>query len=166
MPVTTFHLGPGTLVKACMPRWFSLSAFALTQIVIDTESGYHLLRQEWPIHRHLHSLALAGLAGLLTGTAVFLAARIVKPPKFSVPKSEIGLLPAHLGGLAGGLSHSILDSFMHFDLMPFWPFSNNNPMLDTLSTSALHILCVLSGLLGVTVLVIRWFLSSGSQRSP
>lgn len=72
--------------------------------------------------------------------------------------SEVGILPAHLGGLMGGVSHSVLDSFMHFDLVPFWPFSNNNPLLDALSVEALHILCVASGLVGVTVLAIRWFL--------
>lgn len=114
-------------MKACMPRWISLIAFALTQVVVDIKSVYHLLQQEWPIHRHLHSLVLAGRTGLLTGTAVFLAARIVKPTKFSVPKSEVGLLAAHLGELIGGLSHSVLDSFTHVDLTPSWPFSSSFP---------------------------------------
>ena len=76
MPVTTFHFGPGALLKALVPRWISLTAFVISQVVIDLESGYHLLRQEWPIHRHLHSLVLAGVAGLLSGTLVFLAAQI------------------------------------------------------------------------------------------
>jgi len=163
MPVTIFHFGPGALLKALVPRWISLSAFVVSQVVIDLESGYHLLRREWPIHRHLHSLVLAGIAGLLTGTLVFLAARMAKPRRFVVPRSEVGLLPAHLGGLIGGVSHSVLDSFMHFDLVPFWPFPNNNPFLDTLSMGVLHILCVASGLIGVTVLAIRWFLSTASH---
>jgi len=83
-----------------------------------------------------------------------------------VSRSEVGILPAHVGGLIGGVSHSVLDSFMHFDLVPFWPFSNNNSLLDTLSMGALHILCVASGLVGVAVLAIRWFLSTASQKSP
>jgi len=165
VPVTIFHFGPGALLKALVPRWISLTAFVISQVVIDLESGYHLLRQEWPIHRHLHSLVLAGVAGLLSGTLVFLAAQIAKPRRFAVSRAEVGILPAHLGGLIGGVSHSVLDSFMHFDLAPFWPFSNNNPLLDTLSIRALHILCVASGLVGVTVLAIRWFLSTAPQKS-
>jgi membrane-bound metal-dependent hydrolase YbcI (DUF457 family) len=164
MPVTTFHFGPGALLKAVAPRWISLTAFVISQVVIDLESGYHLLRQEWPIHRQLHSLVLAGTAGLLTGTLVFLVARFVKPEKFPGSRSEVGFSPAHLGGLMGGLSHSVLDSFMHFDLVPFWPFSNKNPLLETLNMGALHILCVASGLVGVTVLAIRWFLSTASRK--
>jgi len=163
MPVTTYHFGPGALLKASMPRWISLTAFVISQVVIDLESGYHLLRREWPIHRHLHSLVLAGIAGMLTGTLVFFAARIGKRRRFVVSRSEVGILPAHLGGLIGGVSHSVLDSFMHFDLVPFCPFSNNNPFLDTLSMGALHILCVASGLIGVTVLAIRWLVSTASH---
>jgi membrane-bound metal-dependent hydrolase YbcI (DUF457 family) len=166
MPVTTFHFGPGALLKAIAPRWISLTAFVISQVVIDLESGYHLLRQEWPIHRHLHSMVLAGIAGLLTGTLVFLAARIAKPKKFTVPRSEVGILPAYLGGLMGGVSHSVLDSIMHLDLVPFWPFSDKNPLLDALSVVALHILCIASGLVGVTVLAIRWSLLTASGKSP
>lgn len=166
MPVTTFHFGPGALLKALAPRWISLLAFVTAQVVLDLESGYHLLRQEWPIHRQLHSLVLAGLAGILTGTAVFLMARILRPTKFSLPKSEVGMLPAHLGGLIGGLSHPVLDAFMHSDLKPFWPFASSNPFLDRLSTTALHVLCITSGLIGVTVLAIRWSRSTASQRAP
>lgn len=44
MPVTTFHFGPGALLKALVPRWISLTAFVISQVVVDLESGYHLLR--------------------------------------------------------------------------------------------------------------------------
>ncbi len=80
-------------------------------------------------------------------------------------RSEVGILPSHLGGLVGRVSHSVLDSLMLSDLVPFWPFSNNNPLLDSLGIGALHILCVVLGLVGVAVLVIRWFLSTASQKS-
>ena len=51
MPATPFHLGPGLLIKAAAPRQFSMAAYSLAQVVIDVESGYYLLRGEYPVHR-------------------------------------------------------------------------------------------------------------------
>lgn len=72
-PVTPFHFGPGILLKSWTPRAVSLTAFVVSQIVIDTESGYHLLRGDWPVHREGHSLLAGSLIGLLSGTSVWLA---------------------------------------------------------------------------------------------
>ena len=70
MPATPFHFGPGLLVKAAAPRQFSMAAYSLAQVVIDIESGYHMLRGDSPVHRQAHTFLLGGLVGLLCGLIV------------------------------------------------------------------------------------------------
>ena len=37
MPITPFHFGPGALVKVIVPKHFSWTIFALSNILIDLE---------------------------------------------------------------------------------------------------------------------------------
>lgn len=155
VPITPFHFGPGTLLKSVFPSKISLSAFVVSQIAIDLESGYHLLAGDWPVHRQVHSLPLATLVGLISGTAVWLVGKQVRAPMPRLPRAEFDVVPAHVGGVLGGLTHPILDGIMHSDLRPFWPISLENPFFQVIDLVALHLLCLASGLAGLLVLAIR-----------
>jgi membrane-bound metal-dependent hydrolase YbcI (DUF457 family) len=155
MPVTPFHFGPGTLLKAIAPRSVSLAAFALSQIAIDVESGYHLVRNEWPVHREVHSFLVTGVVGALTGVAVWSVGRSLDPSGEARIRAEVALSPALVGGLAGGLSHPLLDGIMHSDVRPFWPFSAANPFLGAMGLGALHLLCFAAGVVGLYALALR-----------
>jgi membrane-bound metal-dependent hydrolase YbcI (DUF457 family) len=155
MPVTPFHFGPGTLLKACAPRFVSLTAFIISQGLIDIESGYHLLWSGWPLHREVHSLPVSGLVGLFAGTVIWFVGRRFRWSSSATLRSEFDLKPAILGGLIGGLSHPFLDAVMHSDLQPFWPVSAANPFLAAVSLGYLHALCLASGIAGIAILAVR-----------
>ena len=57
MPFTPLHFGPGLLLKAAAPRHVSFTAFVASQVLIDLESLYNILRGAWPVHRELHTFA-------------------------------------------------------------------------------------------------------------
>ena len=133
MPFTPFHFGPGLLAKSVVPRWFSLSAFAASQVVIDIESLYWLMRDEWPVHRVLHTFLGGALVGLAVTVGVTVAGgsfadRRLRERSGLAGEARFG--PAVAGGLAGGLSHSVLDGIMHADIRPFRPLTLANPLLD------------------------------------
>ena len=67
--------------------------------------------------------------------------------------ASIGNTAAWSGALIGAWSHLLLDSLMHEDIKPFSPFTDANPLLGVISMSNLNALCVVSGLLGVVVLL-------------
>jgi Predicted membrane-bound metal-dependent hydrolase (DUF457). len=159
MPVTPFHFGPGTLLKACAPRAVSLTAFVISQVLIDIEPGYHLFWGGWPLHREVHSLPVSGLVGIFAGMAVWLSGRRFRPSTNAVIRSEVDLWSALAGGLIGGLSHPLLDAIMHSDLQPFWPVSAANPLLAVMGLGYLHVLCVVSGVAGAAILGIRFHLA-------
>src|SRR2546428_11606204 len=79
MPVTPFHFGPGLLGKAVVNRYFSFTSFAITQVVIDVETAYYLVRNEWPLHRAFHTMlvgtAVGGVGGGLLPVVGRIAAR-------------------------------------------------------------------------------------------
>jgi Domain of unknown function (DUF4184) len=164
MPFTPFHFGPGAALKAVVPYRFSLSVFCYSQVVTDLESGFYLLRGEYPVHRFFHTYVGATLAGVfcaLTGRPLCqLALRAWRrwtPSRltnlFGSPVT-ITWNVAFLSAFIGSYSHVALDSIMHRDITPLSPFSIANPMLNLVSLSLLHFLCLGLGMVGVFVCLI------------
>jgi membrane-bound metal-dependent hydrolase YbcI (DUF457 family) len=153
LPVTPFHFGPGLALKGGAAPVFSWTAFAVATVLIDCESLYYLVRQEYPVHRFLHSLAGASLVGLMAALAGYAFFRVVSLRASGAvgvaTRGERAGLGALLGGLAGGLSHPVLDGIMHPDVRPFMPWSDRNPFLGLVSETTLHLACVIGAVVGV-----------------
>ena len=156
MPATPFHFGPGLLVKAVAPRQFSLAAYTVTQIVIDIESGYHLLRGDYPVHRQAHTFLLGGLIGLLCGLIVSRVGGRLLRPRDAIPEAlgaEIRMPIAAMSGIFGGVFHSVLDGIMHPDIRPFRPFTDANPLYGLVSIRVVYLFCIITGLVGAALLL-------------
>jgi hypothetical protein len=156
MPATPFHLGPGLLVKAVAPRQFSMAAYSLAQVVIDVESGYYLLRGEYPVHRQAHTFLLGGLIGLLCGLIVSRVGGWWARPRDAVPEAlaaEFRMPVAVVSGIFGGVFHSVLDGIMHADIHPFRPLTDANPLYNLVSVRMLYLFCTITGLVGAALLL-------------
>ena len=57
--------------------------------------------------------------------------------------------------MLGALTHPILDGMMHSDIRPFAPFSKGNPFYMALDIVQLHTTCVVAGLVGLALVVLR-----------
>jgi hypothetical protein len=156
VPVTPFHFGVGLFAKGLAPRHVSFRTFCATQIAIDCESGYFLLRGEWPAHRFFHTLLGASL--LCAATV------LVVGPTLPRLLHRLGLaerarrIPAHVlavTALLGVLGHVVPDAIMHSDMHPFAPLTPANPLYEVLSLGPLHLLLVVMAVLGVLVLESR-----------
>src|SRR6185295_5814086 len=153
MPVTPFHLGPAYLVKSLKPKYFSFRVFLLTQFIIDLEPLYFMLKDEYPLHRMLHTYLGAVLVSLVCiwpGRSVCLFFsrlwnRIFKEWPIDL---NISTSSAVVAAFFGGISHVILDSIMHPDIKPFWPFTDANGLLHAITLSQLHLFCLGTGLAG------------------
>jgi hypothetical protein len=170
MPFTPFHFGLGLGFKGLARPVFSWSAFVLAQVLIDCETLYYLLNHEYPVHRVLHSFLGATAVGLVAAGLWLLVVRgvtavqpgVMSRIRASPFRSEFSFVAVMWGGFVGGLSHPLFDGIMHPDVRPFMPFSDANPFLGLIGIGALHLTCVVAGVLG---LVVVGFWSRGADEA-
>ena len=152
MPFTPFHLMAGTSVKSFFPQYFSFSIFTLTNVIIDSEVLFYIYTTGIPAHKFFHTFLGASLIAIFV--ALFCRSLceiglkfwniILYTKKFSLFKVEakITRLSAWCGAFVGAYSQLLLDSVMHRDMMPFFPFSDLNQFHSIISTNNLHYLCI------------------------
>ena len=165
MPFTSFHLIAGTSVKSISPKYFSFSTFALTNILIDSEVLYYLFTTGIPSHKLFHTLFGVTLIGIFVGTfckpicefGLRVWNKTFRMEKFSWFRTEVKIskFAAWSGALIGAYSQLILDSIMHRDMSPFFPFSDYNGLQRIISVGTLHDLCTGLFVLGILIYVLR-----------
>ena len=154
MPFTPFHLGPGLLAKALLPRHVSLVGFAASQVAIDFEVLVRLLTRDPLLHGPVHTLVVAIPLGLVSGAIASTALGRLFPRTASANETvrhEANLGAGMLGGILGGATHPLLDGLMHADVYPFWPFHYGNPLLHLVPLRIVYLSCVLAGALGIAL---------------
>ncbi len=150
MPFTPYHLGPALATKSIFGKRFCLLAFAISQIIIDLESLYYLIQDAYPVHRFFHTYIGATIIILLT---IFLTKYILK-----ILKVEINQAAIAFASILGAYSHIVLDSIMHSDIKPFYPFSESNHLLKIIDIYSLHELCIYSGIVGLIIIACKFFI--------
>lgn len=154
MPVTPFHIGAGLLFKASAPARVSWTVFAIANILIDLEPIAWFLLTGDPAHRQLHSYLGATLVAALSLWPGRLLAeawlrwwtRQLSPAqaRWLGTGTCIALPAALIGAALGAYSHIFLDSFMHTDMQPWWPWREGNGLLQKISIDGLHLICLVA----------------------
>ena len=157
MPVTPFHFGPGALVSVALPRHVSFIAFCAVNVLIDVESLRNMITQQPRIHTFFHTYLGATIAAaavvVLFFPARWLALRV--SDNALLRRRAAGVTAVVTGALLGAWSHVLLDSIMHADITPFAPLTQANPLYRSISLTALHVGCVVSGGLAIAWLLLR-----------
>ncbi len=161
MPFTSFHLIPGTSVKSVVPQYFSFSTLALTNILIDSELLYYLFTTGIPSHKLFDTLLGVTLIAIFVGMfckpicefGLRVWNKTLKMEKFNWFRTDLKIakFAAWSGALIGAFSQLILDSIIHRDMSPFFPFSDYNGLQRIISVGTLHDLC--AGLFGLGILI-------------
>jgi len=156
-------MGPGMVVKAAVPRFFSIVVFGLTQIAIDLEVLWRLIRHEYPFHTFWHTY--------LGATVVACVMTIIGKPASQWIKSFWNLTSANCrdadlavseettwfasstGAAFGAYSHIMLDSLYHPDIQPLQPWSADNVLHNIVSPNMIELACPVLGAIGIA-----WFI--------
>ncbi len=153
MPFTPIHMGPGILLKGVLQGSFSLMVFGWTQIVMDIQPLIVMLSGEGHLHGFTHTYIGATLIALLSAVTGKYLSQIGLYVLELTPsiRQSISWWVVFISAFIGSYSHVLLDSIMHGDVEPFFPFSLSNPLMGVISAGLLHKLCMYSGLLGAGV---------------
>ena len=151
MPFTPLHMGPGLAIKSLLQKNFSLVVFGWSQIVIDIQPLLVILSGKGTVHGFTHTYLGATLIALfcaLSGKYLGeLGLRMIREKQYLPINWNVAFISAFIGTY----SHVMLDSVMHTDMIPFHPFWQSNSLLSIISIDALHMFCLVSGLLGIVV---------------
>ncbi|MEO9944743.1 metal-dependent hydrolase [Paraglaciecola sp.] len=154
MPFTPIHMGPGILIKSLLRGSFSLMVFGWTQIVMDIQPLIVLLSGEGHLHGFSHTYIGATIIAILAGiSGKYLSEfglMVLRISKYENPIS-IAWRVVFLSAFIGSFSHVLLDSIMHLDVEPFYPFTLENAFLGVISVPVLHKVCLYSGLIGAAI---------------
>jgi hypothetical protein len=159
MPFTPLHMGPGILVKAILQGSFSLMVFGWTQVVMDLQPLIVILTGEGHLHGFTHTYVGATLI------ALFSAATGKHLSEWALGLIDLGdgrrmirirWWVVIVSAFVGSYSHVVLDSIMHGDMEPLYPFSGDNRLLGWVSVSTLHEICIYSGLAGAILYALVW----------
>jgi hypothetical protein len=148
MPFTPYHVGPGLLTKGLCRQWFDLQVFVLCQVLIDLEVIWLIWQGSPRIHKLMHTYL-----GSLIPAVVSIAIIVVLYRWLGRKKINYVVLLA--SGWWGAWSHVALDSLMHKDMQPFWPFTSVNPWLRSMSVEQIHMSCIIGFLLGL-LMILLW----------
>ena len=162
MPFTPVHMGPGIAIKALLHGSFSLMVFGWAQIIMDIQPLIVMLTGEGHLHGFSHTyLGASLLAIIVILSGKHLAEFGLTVIGISQQSSPIRITwrIAAISAFIGTYSHVILDSIMHGDVQPFYPFWLTNNLLGIISIEALHKLCLYSGLLGAAIYYAAQYLS-------
>lgn len=154
MPFTPIHMGPGIFIKAILQGSFSLMVFGWTQIVMDIQPLVVMISGEGHLHGFTHTYIGAVLIAIFSAlSGKYLSEFGLKLIGVSNKDSPISLAwwVVYLSAFIGSFSHVLLDSIMHSDVEPFFPFMIGNQFLGLISVQMLHKVCLYSGLFGAAI---------------
>ena len=141
MPFTPFHFGPGILIRS-VERRFSFIFFVISQVIMDLEPLYFMIRSDWPAHRLFHTFLGCDLAALIT---VLIGKTVCE-----IMKIRVTWKTAIFSALIGTWSHVFLDGLMHRDMRPFWPFGEQT-LTGFVSGEAVMGFCFICFVVGLVI---------------
>lgn len=155
MPLTPFHLCV-IIFGLIFLNTFYIPALLISSVLMDFEPFYYLFispRSDYVIHSFFHTYAGATILGLIVA---FILVKTRKKcdnlmKKFKINQKNISNKKVYLSSLFAAYLHIFLDSFMHSDIKPFFPFTNNNPLLGVISVEVIYILT--TTLLIITIII-------------
>lgn len=162
-------MGIGILTKSILQGSFSLMVFGWAQIVMDLQPLFVLITGQGHLHGFSHTYLGASLLAILSAVSgKYLSEFGLYILRISKKENPIIITwwVVFLSSFIGTFSHVFLDSIMHLDVQPFYPLSLNNSLQGIISVSALHKVCLYSGLIGAGIYYFILFKEkSGSDRN-
>ena len=167
MPFTPYHIVAGTSVKSVFPKYFSFSTFTLTNVLIDCEALYYYFTTGFLSHKFFHTIFGVSIVAIICATlgkpvcefGLRIWNKTLKMENIKWFKTEIKInnFSSWIGAITGALSQLILDSIMHKDMTPLFPFSNENIFLKIVSVENLRYICLGLFVIGVFIYFIKKF---------
>ena len=149
MPLTPYHIGPGILIKSLLRTSFSLAIFGWTQILMDLQPLFSILTGIGDLHGISHTYLGAIVIGIISAISGKFFINLASNYDNEIKKIKSTSKITYISAFIGSFSHIVLDSIMHLDMEPFYPFSQENNILHFITINQLHDICIYTGIIGL-----------------
>ncbi len=133
--------------------------FGWTQIIMDIQPLFVLITGQGHLHGFSHTYIGATLLAIFSALSGKYLLELMLKVLGIAKKQPITIIwwVSFLSAFIGSYSHVLLDTIMHPDVEPFYPFTTLNNFQDVISIETLHKLCLYSGLVGAGIYyIVNW----------
>lgn len=161
MPFTLYHLGPGLLFGLLFLSYIDFPTFLLANVIVDVEPFLVIcFNLKYPLHGFLHSFLGGTLIAFLLAIVMSKLRNSFSPlMSFFRLEQKTSFKSILLASLFGIYLHILLDSRLHQDIKPFYPFDFNPFLSHRMFVVFFEIygLCILSFIGGGVIYIIKLF---------
>jgi membrane-bound metal-dependent hydrolase YbcI (DUF457 family) len=165
MPFTPYHFGPALLIGVFLFPFVDIATVMIASVVLDLEPlAVILFDLPIPLHAFFHTYLGATIGGVGVSICVYPFRKYLNEfvALFGLRQESSfrQILPA---GFIGTYSHVLLDSFLYAEMNPFFPFLGN-PFVGVLTFGFVYNLCLILGVVGFFVYLLRVLLNYKVER--
>ncbi len=163
MPFTPYHFGFGFFLGIVFFPLIDFTVVMIASVILDFEPlTIIILGLPLPLHGFFHTYLGATIAGLLLTICIWpLRGYLSKMASILRLHQQSSFRHILSAGLIGTYSHVFLDSFLYAEMNPLYPLLGN-PFLNLVWSNSIYDFCVVSGLLGFVLYVLRFYRSLSS----
>lgn len=141
--------------------------FGWAQIVMDMQPLAVMITGEGELHGFSHTYVGATLLALFSAlTGKYLSEfglDLLRVPG-NHRSNNIGWKVTLGSAFIGTFSHVFLDSIMHLDVQPYYPFTGKNSMYSLMTMEGLHFLCIASAIIGAAAYFLVHYILDRKKR--
>jgi membrane-bound metal-dependent hydrolase YbcI (DUF457 family) len=160
MPFTPYHFGPAVLIGILLFPFIDFATIVVASVILDLEPlAVIFFDLPMPLHAFFHTYLGATIVSIILSICIYPFRKSLNEiVSFFGLKQESSfrhILPA---SLIGTYSHVLLDSFLYAEMNPLFP-ALGNPFVDFLAGGFVYNLCLVLGVIGFFVYMIRILLN-------
>lgn len=160
MPFTPYHFGPALLIGTILFPIVDFATIMIASVILDLEPlAVILFGLPMPLHAFFHTYLGATLVAVALSVLIYPFRKYLNEiVSFFGLKQKSSIYQIVLASLIGTYSHVLLDSFLYAEMNPFLPLLGN-PFLGLLGFGFVYSLCIVLGIIGFFVYLIRVLLN-------
>lgn len=142
MPFTPFHFGPTATIGLVSRKYIDLPVFVFVNVAIDVEPLLVMFYGfNYPLHGYCHTFLIGSLVGAIFAILAYLCRGFISKimTVIGLPY-ETNFKKILFSSLFGAWFHVSLDSIIHSDIRPFYPYIPN-PLYGIVSPISIYIVC-------------------------
>lgn len=166
MPFTPYHFGPALLLGILLFPFIDFATIVIASVILDLEPlAVIFFDLPMPLHSFFHTYLGASIVAIILAIGIYpFRKHLNEIASIFGLKQESSFRHIISSSFIGTYSHVLLDSFLYAEMNPFFPIIGN-PFLGLLTNGFVYTLCLVLGIIGFFVYVLRILLHIGMRKT-